>query len=86
MGWLVIGFKLVPLIIGAVQAVERLVSGAKGKDKQDAAVDMVGAMLATIEGATGRELLDDAAVQEATRQVIDAVVALQNCIAKRAAK
>jgi len=83
MGWVTIGLKLAPLIIGAVQAVERLVRSAHGKDKQDAAVDMIGAMLAAIEGSAGRDILNDAEVQLATRKVIDAVVALQNVIATR---
>ncbi len=86
MGWVTIGLKLAPLIIGCVQAIERLVKGAHGKDKQDAAVDMIGTVLAATEGLAGKDLLEDAAVQAATRKVIDAVVALQNVIATRAAK
>lgn len=84
MGWLTVGLKLAPLIIGAVHAIEGLVTSKHGKDKQDAAVDLVGVMLAAIEGTAGRDLLNDAAVQDATRRVIDAVVALQNVIASRA--
>ena len=85
MGWVAIGLRLAPLIIGAVQAVERLVTSAKGKAKQDAAIDMVATVLAAVEGAAGQDLLNDAAVQDATRKVIDAVVALQNVIARRVA-
>ena len=83
MPWVLIGLKLAPLIIGAVHAVERLLTSKHGKDKQDAAVDMIDAMLAAIEGSAGRDLLDDAAVQVAVRAVIDATVKLQNIIASR---
>ena len=83
MPWITLGLKLAPLIVGAVHAVERLVKGAKGKEKQDAAVDLIATMLAAIEGAAGKDLLDDAAVQDAVRKTIDAVVSLQNILATR---
>ena len=79
--WVGIGTKVVPLIIGAVNAVEKLMSAAKGKEKQDAAVTMVAAMLAAIEGGIDKDLLNDGEVQKAVRAVIDAVVALQNVVA-----
>jgi len=81
-GWLVIAARIVPLVWTAVQAVERLVKG-KGQEKQDAAVDLVGDLLATVEGAAGKDLLNDAAVVAAVRRLIDAVVAVQNVIATR---
>lgn len=81
--WIGIGTKVVPLVIGAVNAVEKLLSAAKGKEKQDAAVSMVAAMLAVVEGGIDKDLLNDAAVQDAVRKVIDAVVALQNVIASK---
>lgn len=86
MQWIQIGLRIVPFIFGAVQAVERLITSAKGKDKQDAAVAMVGTLLTTIEGVTGEEYANNDAVQAATRKVIDAVVALQNVLASVAAK
>ena len=84
MQWVMLGMKLAPLIIGAVQAVEKLFKGSHGKDKQDAAVDLSRVMLGVIEGTAGRDLLDDAVVQEAVRKTIDAIVAMQNVIATRA--
>ncbi len=83
MNWLLIGAKLIPIIVGAVQAVEHFLTGKHGKDKQDAAVDMVSAFLIAAEGMAGRDLLNDPAVREATRTVIDAIVAMQNVIASR---
>lgn len=81
MKWVEIGFKLAPLIVGAVHAVEKLVKGAKGKEKQDAAVDLAGTMLQAIEGVASKDLLDDQKVQNAVRDAIDALVKVQNVIA-----
>lgn len=86
MAWVAIGLKILPLIIGAIQSVEHLLSGLHGKDKQDAAIDMISAFLIATEGATGRDLLNDNDVRAAARSAIDAVVALQNVIATRAGK
>ena len=82
MQWIAFGTKLIPLIIMAVQAVEKLVTAKKGKDKQDAAADLVGTWLSALEAGLDRDVLDDAAVQVAMRAVIDAYVSLQNVIAK----
>lgn len=84
MGWVSIGLKLFPLVIGAVHAVERLVT-ARSEGKQDAAVETVRAMLMAVEGGLSRDLLDDQAVQDATRKLIDAYVALQNALASHRA-
>ena len=80
MKWIDIGFKVLPYVIGAVNAAEKFVKGS-GKEKQDAAVSMVETFVAAAEGVAGRDLLNDAAVQDALRNAIDAVVALQNTIA-----
>lgn len=80
--WLTVGLKLLPLIVSAVNAVERIVKGgAHGKDKQDAAVDLVTTMVESIEGLVNKDLLDDAQVQVALRATIDAIVAMQNAMA-----
>jgi len=80
MGWLPAAIRIVPIIWQAVMTVERLIKDRKGKDKQDEAVRMTGELLALIEGAVGRDLLNDASVQAAVRNAIDAIVALQNTI------
>lgn len=77
MNWIAGALKLVPLIITAVTAVEKLTS-KKGKEKQDAAVDLVGQLVPLIEASIEREVVDEAEVQHAIRKVIDAVVALLN--------
>ncbi len=81
MQWIELGFKIGPLIIAAVNGVERIVKGAKGKEKQDAAVELVGEMLHAIEGATSKDILNDAEVQIAVRAAMDAIVNVQNVIA-----
>lgn len=85
MNWLSVGLKALPLILGAIGAVERFVKG-KGREKQEAAIAMVQDMLAATEGVTGKELLEDASVAEAARKVVDAIVAFQNVIAKAQAQ
>lgn len=85
MKWLEVGFRLVPYITAAVGAVERFL-GKKGQEKQDAAVDMVDTMLKTAEAGADKDLLNDEAVQQASRRFIDAYVALQNVLATRAGK
>ncbi len=81
MGWITLGFKLAPIVIAAVNGVEKIVKGVKGKDKQDAAVNMVTELLPAIEGAADKDLLNDAEVQRLLRALIDATVAFQNGLA-----
>ncbi len=82
MGWITLGMKLFPYIVEAVQWVEKFVT-QKGKYKQDAAVYLVKSVLGIAEQGANRDLLDDDEVEDATRKVIDAVVALQNIISSR---
>ncbi len=79
-------FKWVPVIIAAVTAVEQVADAAKGKAKQDAAIKMVGELLPLVESTVPREIVNEVAVQDAMRKVIDAVVALQNAIKEILAK
>jgi hypothetical protein len=78
-GWLGIGMKLLPYIVEAVRWVEKFIT-TKGQYKQDAAIYMVKSILGVAEVGADRDLLNDEKVEEATRKVIDAVVALQNVI------
>jgi hypothetical protein len=79
--WVERGFTLVPLIIGAVNAIENLVTGLRGSKKQDAAVDFTRSILISVEGLAGKDLIDDVKVQAAVRTLIDAAVAVQNAVA-----
>ena len=84
MGFLDIGLRLFPLILTSIESVERLVRG-KGREKEDAAVTMVDTILRTVEAGTNKALLNDAAVNAATRDVIKAVVSLQNVVKTKGA-
>ena len=93
MKWIEIGFKFLPYVVGAVTAVERLfekrddeTKEEKSKRKQNAAIDAIGAMLAAVEGGLSKDLLDNNAVKQALRDLIDAYVSLQNVIASASAK
>ena len=84
MGFLDIGLRLFPLILTSIESVERFVRG-KGSEKEDAAVTMVDTILRTVEAGTNKDLLNDAAVNAATRDVIKAVVSLQNVVKTKCA-
>jgi len=83
MGWLALGMKLFPFIVEAVNWVEKFIKAPRGQYKQDAAVYMVKATLGLVEAGAGKDLLDDEDVEKATREVIDAIVALNNLVAKK---
>jgi len=96
MGFLTGALQLVPLVVAAVNAVEKLfhknpaaTPSENNQRRQDAAVDMVGDLLPLIEGAIDKDVVDDDLVQAALRKEIDATVALFNVVrdvkAKRAA-
>lgn len=80
MNWITAGLKLFPLIVTAVKAVEKLGDAKKGKEKQDAAVDMVGDLIPLIEGAIDRDVVNEADVQRVLRKAIDVIVELQNVV------
>ena len=79
MGFLDIGLRLFPLILTSIESVERFVKG-KGPEKENAAVVMVDSILKTVEAGANKDILNDALVNDATRNVIKAVVSLQNVI------
>lgn len=82
MKWIAIGLKMLPFIVEAVNWVERFIL-KKGVEKQDAAVKMTLSMLVIAEEVMNKDILNDKDVEEATRRVIDAVVALQNLLASK---
>ena len=84
MGFLDIGLRLFPLILTSIESVERFVRG-KGSEKEDAAVTRGDTILRTVEAGTNKDLLNDAAVNAATRDVIKAVVSLQNVVKTKGA-
>lgn len=81
MAWLGIGLRLLPYVVGAVKAVEEFVTAVKGRPKEDAAVGMVHAVLQAVEAGADRDMLNDEAVNRAVREVMQAIVKLQNTVA-----
>lgn len=89
MAWIASVTKLIPLIVGAVNVVEKLKdlfksdSSAEGsKKKQDAAVDIVTTMLEASELVIGKDIIDNAEFQVLLRRLIDDYVAIQNFVSK----
>jgi len=80
MRWVAGALKLFPLIVTAVNAIERFATTKKGSEKQDEAVAMVSDLVPLVEASIGRDVVNDTDVQQAIRKVIDAVVALQNVV------
>ena len=83
MGFLTIGLKLLPYVMTAIESVEKFVHGRGSPEKEELAVTMVDSLLKTIEAGTDKDLLNDEAGNTATRDVIRAVVSLQNVIKDR---
>ena len=84
MGFLSIGLRLLPYIVSCVSSVEEFLKGGQtSAQKEDAYVGMVHAILMTVESGADRDLLNDTDVNRATREVMQAVVALQNVIKKK---
>lgn len=79
MKWASLAFRFLPLVIQAVGSVERLVKG-KGPEKQDAAMDVLRTIVETTESGTNRDVFNDAKVEAAGRNLIDAVVAFNNAV------
>lgn len=87
-GVLSIGLGVLDALVPGVRTVEAIaksIPALKGKAKQDAVVEIVKQSLEISEGAIGKDLANDADVDQATRAVIDAVVSLNNAIARKSA-
>ena len=80
MKWVTIGLKLLPYIVSAVKAVERFFTSGKGKAKEDAAVASVAGILDVIEIGADKDILSNEKVADAVRDVMRAIVSLQNII------
>ena len=82
MGFLTIGLKLFPYIMTAIESIERCVK-ARSEDKENAAVAVVHSILQTVETGVDKDLLNDEDANRATRDVMRAVVSLQNVISRK---
>jgi len=80
--WTATGVSFLPYIMQATTIVE-MISSAKGSDKKAQALELVKFFLSTSEEVAGHDLLNDDEVVNAAGSVIDAIVALQNIVAKK---
>lgn len=84
--WVGMAFAVVKAVVPGVAQIESVAKAfpnLKGKDKQNAVVELVKASLNAAEFITDKDLLNDPEVEKATRAVIDAVVAFQNVVNKK---
>jgi len=84
--WIRIGTLVItalPKIIGLIERIRGSQSGQGAQKRQDVR-ELILALVEGAEGATGRDLLNDAEVVKAYDAVNDALVAFQNVIAKKA--
>ena len=72
--------QLIPLVLTAVQTVERMVSGIRGPEKQEMAVDVLTGLVPLAGQPVQPSVMADPEVQTAIRNLIDAQVALANVV------
>lgn len=82
MKWVEVAVKLLPLVGSAIRIVENLFGNKSSKEKQDAAVEIVGEMITALELSFDKELLDVPEFQILLRKLIDDAVAIQNFVAQ----
>jgi hypothetical protein len=89
MNWAAIfktGLSIASVVVPQINVIEQLaksVPSLRGKAKEDAVVTLSEEILSTAEQAAGKDLLNDAGVQAATRSFIQSYVALQNVVARK---
>lgn len=78
---------MVPEIAAAEDVVHEVIDlkSKSGEAKQAAVLEAVKKSVAVAEGLSNKDLLNDPEVEKATKGAIDAVVALQNVLVKKAA-
>jgi hypothetical protein len=79
--WIGIGLRVIPYIGQAIQVVEGIKGAKGGAEKKAAVLAAVRTYVEAGEFVADRDLLEDSKVAEATGNVIDAIVSLQNAIA-----
>ena len=80
-GKVLAGAFLPGIVIASINTIEEAAGEMKGGDKKAAVLKMAAAAVQAVEGASDKDVVNDAKVAEATSQFIDAYVALQNAIA-----
>jgi hypothetical protein len=81
MGWISGVIKIIPMIVTAVEAVERLFKGKTGSDKKEAALDIIKPAIEAIESLAGKELMQEEEFRKLISEFMDTYVAIQNYVA-----
>ena len=71
--------KVVNLILAATHVVEKI-KGASGPQRADAVIESTPAILSAVEDVIDRDVLNDARVVSAERNLLSAYVAFQNAV------
>ena len=86
MDWNSRAITLVPLIFKLVMDIQSRLPDLKGADKKAALLVILGSVLELTEGATGRDLVNNADFLNAVGATVDAVVALHKVVTEITAK
>lgn len=86
MGWIQGVIKIIPLIVTAVEAVERLFKGKEGSDKKKEALNIIEPAIQAIEELAGKDLMRDEEFKALVGEFIDTYVAIQNYVAAHRSK
>ena len=70
--------RLLPLLVTAIDLVERWLTNSPGPKKNQSAIDLMAHMLTVIETTADRDLLDDQLVRESLTNLVSAIVSVQN--------
>lgn len=86
MDWNSKALTLVPLIFKLVMDLQSKLPDLKGSDKKAALLVILSSILEVTEGATGRDLVNNADFLAAVGATVDAVVALHKVVTEITAK
>jgi len=83
MKWTVLGNVVIAMLPRLISLFEKKSTAATGAEKRATIKEVILATVDGLEGATGRELLNDAEVAKAYDAMNDAIVAFQNILARK---
>lgn len=86
MSWINLALKIIPVVAGAVNAVEKISKNKSGKEKKEAALEAIETMISTMEISISKELLNEEEFKKLMSKLIDDYVAVQNFIKEHQSK
>lgn len=81
--WIATGVRLMPHLLQAMIAVEKLKTADPGPQKREAAIDLAVTFWVFAEQVTDRDLGRDEEFRDLVGRVMDAIAALQKFLARR---